>query len=70
MAADRLIKAAPALLACVEGFVAAFGNEVEHDLPINGADAVNWISGAMLEFRVALAQAAPRAIPPKKKGGR
>jgi hypothetical protein len=53
----RLIAAAPELLACVEGFVKSWGKEVERDDDINGSDAIEWISGAMLEFRIALAKA-------------
>lgn len=53
----HLIAAAPELLACVAGFVESWGREVDADADINGSDAVEWISGAMLEFRVALAKA-------------
>lgn len=53
----RLFSAAPELLACVEGFVESWGKEVDNDEPITGSDAVEWLCGAMLEFRDALAKA-------------
>ena len=52
-----VMAAAPDLYECVRGFVEAWGKEVEKDLPMNGGDVVDWVSGAMLEFRVALAKA-------------
>ncbi len=52
-----LIIASPDLLECVSDFVEAWGNEVENDAPMNGGDVVDWVSGAMLQFRVALAKA-------------
>lgn len=56
-ARTTLIAAAPELLACVEGLVAAWGGEVESDEAMNGGDVVDWVCGAMLEFRAALAKA-------------
>lgn len=56
-----VMAAAPDLYACVRGFVEAWGKEVENDLPMNGGDVVEWVSGAMLEFKAALAKAERKA---------
>lgn len=53
----RLIAASPDLLECVRGFVESWGKEVDNDEPMQGSDVVEWVSGAMLEFRLALAKA-------------
>jgi hypothetical protein len=51
------IAASPELLACVQAFVRRFGAAVECDEEINGADAVDWISENMPEFKNALKKA-------------
>ena len=50
----RLIAAAPVLRDCVLAFVNQFSNAAESDGPIEGADAVDWISQHSAEFRAAL----------------
>ncbi len=48
-----------ALLTCVREFESAFREGVEQDLPINGGDAVEWISQHWPMFRDALAKVRP-----------
>ena len=56
-----LISAAPDLYECVRGFVEAWGEDVAKDRLMNGGDVVEWVSGAMLEFKAALAKAERKA---------
>ena len=53
----NLIEASPDLFACVAAFVGEFGFDVECDEAISGADAVDWISGHMADFRNAMKKA-------------
>jgi len=53
----HLITASPEMFECVAAFVRRFGVAVECDEGINGADAVDWISQNMHEFRNAMNKA-------------
>jgi hypothetical protein len=62
----RLLTGAPAMLALLEGALAAWGSAVEDDEAIDGGDAVDWLAAFTTEVRVVLERMAsmPEAVSP------
>jgi len=50
----RMLSVAPAMLGLLTGVLAKWGEAVEEDTPIDGGDAVEWLTGFTVEVRETL----------------
>jgi len=50
----RLLSGAPAMLSLLTGVLVKWGEAVEEDTPIDGGDAVEWLTGFTVEVRETL----------------
>ncbi len=50
----RMLSIAPAMLGLLTGVLAKWGEAVEEDAPIDGSDAVEWLTGFTVEVRETL----------------